>query len=137
ADAHHDLGLVLYGRGQLEDAIREFPLALEIGNGNDAEAHRNLGRALYESGDLAQARKEFEMAIAQREGGAGKVEGEKSKRRRGAGATEILGSVSDETSQAPGDTVMIAASPRPTVSLSASHPSFPEAHLDLGRVLYD
>src|SRR6185436_14370764 len=70
ADAHHDLGLVLYGRGQLEDAITEFRTALDLRNGNDAEVHRNLGRALYESGALEDARKELEVAIAQRAGAA-------------------------------------------------------------------
>ena len=54
------IGLVLYGRGQLEEAINEFQTALDLRNGNDAEAHRNLGRALYESGALEDARKECE-----------------------------------------------------------------------------
>src|SRR6185503_9872863 len=102
------------------EAIREFQLALEIGNGNDAEAHRNLGRALYESGDLEHARKEFETAIAQREGGEGKGEGAKQRRREGA--TALLGSETAETDSAKGKTITIAASPRPPIS--PPQPSF-------------
>jgi tetratricopeptide (TPR) repeat protein len=141
ADAHHDLGLVLYGRGQLEEAIHEFHIALDLRDGNDAEAHRNLGRALYESGALEDARKELETAIAQREGattardgatrglGEAPTPADAPTARLAKGATVVLGSEKGKPSKGAGDKTMITASPR--------RPSFPEAHLDLGRVHYD
>ncbi|HET9528801.1 MAG TPA: tetratricopeptide repeat protein, partial [Blastocatellia bacterium] len=100
ADAHLDLGLILYGQGRLEAAIKEFRAALDLRRGFDAEAHRNLGRALYESGALDQARAEFETAIAQRE--------------RLEGAEAVAGR---RPSKVPN--------------------TYPEAHHDLGCVLYD
>jgi len=147
---------VLYGRGQLEDAIREFRNALDLRNGNDAEAHRNLGRALYESGALEEARSELETAIAQRVGAASQIDaaatGGATRRlgeasgdaadaatvRLGKGATVVLGSESPQSSKAKGkaagDITTIASSPALPVTPA---PHFPEAHLDLGRVLYD
>src|SRR5439155_23370825 len=139
-------------RGQLEDAIHEFQIALDLRDGNDAEAHRNLGRALYESGALEDARKELETAIAQRAGAtsaqveatrgpgdAGPAEADVATVRLGEGPTVMLGSekakVSKPKAKATGDTAMLAASPNVPVSSSPSLSSFPEAHLDLGRVL--
>src|SRR5262249_21769230 len=112
----------------------------------DAEAHRNLGRALYESGALEEARKELETAIAQREA-ATVAKGGTTRRlgdapasaradaptvRMGEGATVMLGS---ERGQPKGKAK--AADGNSSAAAPPNVPSFPEAHLDLGRVLYD
>jgi tetratricopeptide (TPR) repeat protein len=143
ADAHHDLGLVLFGRGQLDEAIHEFQTAL-LNEGNDAEAHRNLGRALYESGALDEARKEFETAILQREGSSVAADaiaaGRAGTQPSAEGKTSILGSESEKTSKGARETTIIAAASAQSAGGSNSRPvytPFPEAHLDLGRVLYD
>ncbi|HKY03426.1 MAG TPA: tetratricopeptide repeat protein, partial [Blastocatellia bacterium] len=89
--------------------IAEFRKALDLRSGIDAEAHRSLGRALYESGALAEAKSEFETAIAQREQGR----------------------------QMPIDAAPVDAAPEDGESRGPARRSFPEAHHDLGRVLYD
>jgi tetratricopeptide (TPR) repeat protein len=95
----------LYGRGQLEDAIREFRTALDLRDGNDAEAHRNLGRALYESGSLDDARQELETAIAQRAGATAAGDAPTVRLSEAAasdGATRHLGEARDERGAAAG-----------------------------------
>jgi tetratricopeptide (TPR) repeat protein len=121
-DAHHDLGLILHGRGQLDEAIREFETALEMRGGNDAEAHRNLGRALYQIGKLDLARAEFETAIRQREGDA-------TKRPCSELKTEELTSTAIGKDSAAADT---------TLQLRVPHPRPPSPRLTwIWDVLYD
>ncbi len=49
ADFHYNLGAVLYGRGQVDEAIAHFQKALEI-RPNDVEANNSLGTALFQNG---------------------------------------------------------------------------------------
>jgi Flp pilus assembly protein TadD len=54
AEAHSELGIVLFHKGQLDEAITEFHRALEI-RPNDVIAHGELGIALSRKGQLDEA----------------------------------------------------------------------------------
>ncbi len=54
AGAHNSLGLVLVGRGQLDEAIAHYRKALEI-KPDDVGAHNNLGLVLADRGQLDEA----------------------------------------------------------------------------------
>jgi tetratricopeptide (TPR) repeat protein len=60
--AHGNLGLALYGRGDVEGAIAQYREALRINPGDDA-AHVNLGNALARTGRPIEAAAEFGEAI--------------------------------------------------------------------------
>lgn len=62
--AHHDLGVILYNRGDLDGAIAQYETALALSPG-DMEAHNDLGNALLTKGRaddaIVQYRKALEM----------------------------------------------------------------------------
>ena len=60
--ARDNLGLALYGRGDVEGAIAQYRRALQINPGDDA-AHVNLGNALARTGRPQEAAAEFCEAI--------------------------------------------------------------------------
>ncbi len=62
ANAHHNLGIVLAGRGELEDAIQHFRLALELSPGGSG-THFNLANALARQGHLDEAIGHFRKAL--------------------------------------------------------------------------
>ncbi len=60
--AHNNVGAVLYGKGDLDAAIKEYREALAI-SPNFLESRVNLGLALYRKGDLDAAIKEYQEAL--------------------------------------------------------------------------
>jgi tetratricopeptide (TPR) repeat protein len=60
--AHDNLGIVLVDQGELEPAIEQFRLALEI-NPGDADSHYNLGNALAQAGATVEAIQQFHQAL--------------------------------------------------------------------------
>lgn len=60
--AHNSLGVLLTGRGKLEEAIEHYREALEL-DPEYAKAHNNLGIALSRSGRSAEARERFYRAL--------------------------------------------------------------------------
>jgi len=58
---HNNLGLVFFGQGQAEEAVKHFQMALEI-NPNYLEAHSNLGNAFFKEGQLDEAIAQYEKA---------------------------------------------------------------------------
>jgi tetratricopeptide (TPR) repeat protein len=61
---HFDLGIVHYGKGQLDKAIDEFAYVLEQ-DPFDLNARTNLGASYFRKGDLAAALREFQAAHSQ------------------------------------------------------------------------
>src|SRR5262249_47054420 len=61
--AHNNLGLLLAGRGRLEEAKAQYAAALRA-KPDDAFARNNLGNALASEGRLDDAIAEFEAAVA-------------------------------------------------------------------------
>jgi hypothetical protein len=59
---HNDRGLALKAKGDIEGAIREYRLALEVDPG-DATTHYNLGNALSDNGDLDAAIRSYRQAL--------------------------------------------------------------------------
>ncbi len=70
AMAHNKRGLQLYGKGDLEGAMREYNQALRIDPGN-AVVHYNLALVLWEKGDLLGAVTEWYVAARNDPTGAG------------------------------------------------------------------
>lgn len=62
ARPHYILGFLYDERGQVDNAIREFEVALTL-DPNYAEAHNNLGVAYYKKGWMDQAIEKFQIAI--------------------------------------------------------------------------
>ncbi|MBV8278300.1 MAG: tetratricopeptide repeat protein [Verrucomicrobia bacterium] len=62
AEAHYNLGLVLFRNGQLDKAIAQYQKGLEI-NPNYVQAHNNLGNALFQKGQLDEAVAQFQKAL--------------------------------------------------------------------------
>jgi Tfp pilus assembly protein PilF len=63
ARAHNNLGAAYYRQGRMEDALREFQLALSI-NPNYADAHSDLGAIYYRQGRMEDALREFQLALS-------------------------------------------------------------------------
>jgi protein O-mannosyl-transferase len=61
--AHNNLGTLLLGRGQMNDAIAHFERALAI-QPKAADVHGNLGSALLTQGRVAEAEAHFRQALA-------------------------------------------------------------------------
>jgi tetratricopeptide (TPR) repeat protein len=59
---HCNLGVVLFQKGQVDDAVAQYQKALEI-NPNYVAAHYNLGNALFQKGQLDQALAQYQKAI--------------------------------------------------------------------------
>ena len=66
ATAHYNLGVALYHKGRLDEAIAEFRTAIEL-NPGDARAHRNLGTALADKNinviAIAQGSSEYNLSL--------------------------------------------------------------------------
>jgi cytochrome c-type biogenesis protein CcmH/NrfG len=60
--AHNNLGAVYYSQGRMEDALREFQLALRI-KPDFADAHNNLGSVYAAQGLMDKATREFQSAL--------------------------------------------------------------------------
>jgi tetratricopeptide (TPR) repeat protein len=60
--ARCNLGVALFERGRLAEAIEQYQAALRL-NPNSVEAHNNLGNALFHSGDAAAAEAQFRAAL--------------------------------------------------------------------------
>jgi len=61
--AHNNIGYVLYQKGDVEDAIKQYDQALEI-NPNYAQAHFNLGVVHLKRGEVDDAIAEYDHALA-------------------------------------------------------------------------
>src|SRR4029077_3859455 len=59
---HYSLGVTLFQKGQLDEAVVQYQKALEI-DPNYAEAHNNLGAALFQKGQLDEAVVEYQKAL--------------------------------------------------------------------------
>jgi tetratricopeptide (TPR) repeat protein len=65
-DAHHNLGVAYFATNNMQKAIAEFNIAIEVArkNGNVfVQAEGNLGRAYSKSGEIAKAVVHFTKAI--------------------------------------------------------------------------
>ncbi|MBC6472553.1 MAG: CHAT domain-containing protein [Hormoscilla sp. GM102CHS1] len=62
ADAHYNLGVAFYEKGQLEQAISSYLKAIEI-NPDFADAHNNLGIAFYDLGRIDEAIAAYQQAL--------------------------------------------------------------------------
>src|SRR5208282_327172 len=60
--AHNNLGLVLFRKGQLDEAIAEYLQSLKI-NPDYALAHNNLGNALVQKGKVDEAIAQYQQAL--------------------------------------------------------------------------
>jgi hypothetical protein len=62
--AHNNLGVLLYGKGKREEAVREFNAAndLHIDDGDHYQAHTNYGKYLIDKGELSRAVEELTKA---------------------------------------------------------------------------
>ena len=60
--AYSNLGSFLSGRGNLDEAIRDFRKALELWP-NQSKDHNNLGKALIDKGRVAEAMDHFQTAL--------------------------------------------------------------------------
>ena len=67
ADAHNNLGALLYEIGQTDQAVLEYERALQL-NPDLSEAHNNLGVALLSTGRTTQAVAQFRHAVARKPG---------------------------------------------------------------------
>jgi protein O-mannosyl-transferase len=59
---HCKLGVALFEKGQVDDAVAEYQKALEI-NPNYVAAHYNLGNALFRKGQLDEAITQYQKAV--------------------------------------------------------------------------
>ena len=60
--AHNNLGNALFNRGQVDDAINQFQMALDLHPNYDS-AHNNLGTALLRKGQVDDAIAQFQKAV--------------------------------------------------------------------------
>ena len=58
-EAYNNLGVLFLRENKLEDAKKEFQLAIKF-NPTYANAHKNLGDTLERLGNIAEARKEWQ-----------------------------------------------------------------------------
>jgi Tfp pilus assembly protein PilF len=63
ARAHRGLGDAYGDQGEMQLAVREWKLSIEIDPQGSAKAHYNLGNAHKDRGDLVSAVKEWELAL--------------------------------------------------------------------------
>lgn len=61
--AHHNLGVVLFEHGQLDEALEQYRAALSLHPNGDAE-QGDLGTALLEKGNYPEAIQHLELAVA-------------------------------------------------------------------------
>ncbi|MFZ2541859.1 MAG: tetratricopeptide repeat protein [Gallionella sp.] len=115
AEAHFNLGVVLKGLGQLDDAVLSYRRALKLNPGY-AEAHSNLGNALKDLGQLDNAVASFSNAL--------KIKPDS------ATAHNSLGAALKELGQLD----KAVASYRRAVTIN---PNYADAHYNLGNVLKD
>jgi protein O-mannosyl-transferase len=59
---HCKLGVVLFQKGRVDDAVAQYQKALEI-NPNYVAAHYNLGNALFQKGQLDEALAQYQKAV--------------------------------------------------------------------------
>ena len=59
---YNNLGLVLFQKGQVDEAREYFQKALEI-NPNYVESHSNLGQALFQKGEVDEAIAQYQKAL--------------------------------------------------------------------------
>src|SRR5271165_7066186 len=59
---HCNLGLALFQKGQLDDALAQYEKAVEI-DPNNAAAHINLGNAFFQKQQLDEAVAQFQKAV--------------------------------------------------------------------------
>jgi protein O-mannosyl-transferase len=57
-----NLGVVLFQKGQVDEAVAQYQKALEI-NPNYVAAHYNLGNALFQKGQLEEALAQYQKAV--------------------------------------------------------------------------
>ena len=62
AEAHNNLGVVLFQKGDVDEAIVQYQKALEIHPGY-ADAHNNFGNALFQQGKVEDAMAEYQKAL--------------------------------------------------------------------------
>lgn len=62
-DYHNNMGVAQHGRGNLDDAIREYRKAIRL-KPNDGMYHRNLASALADKGEHEEALREYDLALA-------------------------------------------------------------------------
>jgi tetratricopeptide (TPR) repeat protein len=60
--AHNNLGAALLGKGQIDEAIRQYQEAIRLNPGY-AEAHNNLGAALLGKGQTDEAIRQYQEAL--------------------------------------------------------------------------
>ena len=63
--AHNNLGVLLYGKGKLDEAVREFIAAndLRIDDEDHYQAHTNLGRYYMDNGNYDEGMRELKAAF--------------------------------------------------------------------------
>jgi protein O-mannosyl-transferase len=66
---HNNLGLLLFARGHVEEAVAHYRRALEL-EPNNCEAFNNLGNALFRQGKAEEAISQFRKALELRPGDA-------------------------------------------------------------------
>jgi tetratricopeptide (TPR) repeat protein len=66
ASAHYNLGRVLHGQNRLDEAARQYQLAIatSVDRFEKAQAHNNLGALYLQARNLGAAKSEFSAAIA-------------------------------------------------------------------------
>ena len=62
AEYHSQLGILLFQRGQINEAIRQFQEAIRL-KPDYAEAHNNLGVALVRKGQIDEAIRQYQEAL--------------------------------------------------------------------------
>jgi tetratricopeptide (TPR) repeat protein len=60
--AHHNLGVALFKKGQLDEAIHQLKETIRL-TPDDADAHHHLGTAFYQQGRIGEAIRQFQEAI--------------------------------------------------------------------------
>ncbi|MGD0058242.1 MAG: tetratricopeptide repeat protein [Verrucomicrobiia bacterium] len=65
AEADNELGILVQGAGQVQEAVRHYEQALRL-NPDFADAHRNLGNALMQTGRIQEAIAHYEQALRTR-----------------------------------------------------------------------
>ena len=61
-EAHSNLGLALFQKGQVDDAVAQYQKALEI-DPNSFVTHSNLGLVLFQKGEPDEAITQFREAL--------------------------------------------------------------------------
>jgi tetratricopeptide (TPR) repeat protein len=116
-EAHNNLGSALYSKGEANEAIGQFREALRL-KPDFAVAHRNLGRVLVDQGHVEEGITHLEQAVRLKKEFADALDDLRRARRSLA---ETL--VSEGRSREAAEALQLT-------------PGSPEAHNDLGRLLY-